>query len=291
MSFLDSIKNLVQDPPAAFAFELSEAGIAYASAQVAGFQPGFREWNRGTLIASPTEDNLSAAGDVLAALNAVYPVNGNRKRRAALVLPDYSARLAVLDFDSFPSSAEEQMPLVRIRIKKSVPFDIDAAQVSYYVQPSKKNRVQVVAATVSFEILAKYEALFRQAGFQPGEITIASLAMLEMVREPGICVVVKLSGRVLTVMVLEDNALRLVRVVLVETGDTEEILSILYPTLAYIEDELAAPPAKLLYCGFGTGAAPEFLLNLNVPSESLRGKLGAPGAFNAGLYGYLERAL
>ncbi len=290
MSFLDSIKNLVQDPPAAFAFELSEAGLAYASPHVSGFQPGFREFHAGTLVASPTDDNLAGIGEVLAALQSVYPVNGNKKRRAALVLPDYSARLAVLDFDSFPSSPEEQLPLVRFRIKKSVPFDIDAAQVGYYVQPSKKNRVQVVAATISLEILARYETLFRQAGFLPGEITIASLAMLELVREAGISIVVKLSGRVLTVMVLEDNALRLVRVVLVDSGDTEEVLSILHPTLAYIEDEFATPPSKLLYCGFGS-AAPEFLLNLNVPSESLRGKLGAPGAFNAGLYGYLERAL
>jgi len=116
--------------------------------------------------------------------------------------------------------------------------------------------------------------------------------MLELVREPGICVVVKLSGRVLTVMVLENNALRLVRCVLVDYGNTEEILAILFPTLAYIEDELAAPPSKLLYCGFGSaGSIPEFVMNLAIPSEPLHGKLGAPGAFNAGLFGYLQRAM
>jgi hypothetical protein len=30
MPLLDSIKNLVRDPPPAYLFELSEAGIAYA---------------------------------------------------------------------------------------------------------------------------------------------------------------------------------------------------------------------------------------------------------------------
>ncbi len=289
MSVLDTIKKLVLDPPAAYAFELSEAGLAFASAHASGFQPGFREFAAGTVIASPTEDNLADANTLLETLQALFPVNGNRKRRAALVLPDYAARLAVLDFDSFPSSAEEQMPLVRFRIKKSVPFDIEAAQVSYYVQPSKKNRVQVVAATVSFEILARYETLFRSAGFQPGEITVASLAMLELVRESGVCVVVKLSGRVLTVMVLQDNAVRLVRCVLVEDGSEEEILAVLHPTLAYTEDELGVPAAKVLHCGFG--ATPSFLQAISIPAEPLRGKMGTPGAFNAGLYGYLERAL
>ncbi|MEO8027829.1 MAG: hypothetical protein ABI823_15200 [Bryobacteraceae bacterium] len=289
MSIIDSIKNLVQDPPAAYAFELSEAGLAYASAQGSGFQPAFRDFAPGTLVASPLEDNLRDSSAVAATLSAVFPVNGNRKRRAALILPDYAARLAVLDFDTFPSSAEEQLPLVRFRIKKSVPFDVDAAQVSYYVQASKKNRVQVVAATVSFEVLARYETLFRQAGFLPGEITVAPLALLDMVREPGICVVMKLSGLVLTVMVLDNNALRLVRCVHLDEGDAEEVLAVLYPTLAYVEDELAAPPDKILHCGFG--AAPEFLQRVAIPAEPLRGKLGAPSAFNAGLFGYLERAL
>ena len=55
-----------------------------------------------------------------------------------MILPDYAARVSVLDFDSFPSTPEEQLSLVRFRVKKTIPFDIDSAAVSYYVQPAPR---------------------------------------------------------------------------------------------------------------------------------------------------------
>ena len=51
-----------------------------------------------------------------------------------MILPDYAARVTVLDFDAFPSVAEEQASLVRFRVKKTIPFDIDSAAVSYFPQ-------------------------------------------------------------------------------------------------------------------------------------------------------------
>ena len=54
--------------------------------------------------------------------------------------------------------------LVRFRVKKTIPFDIDAAALSYYVQPhSGKGKIEVVAVTVGLEIVSRYEALFRNA--------------------------------------------------------------------------------------------------------------------------------
>ncbi len=58
----------------------------------------------------------------------------------------------------------------------------------------------------------------------------------------------------------------------------------LQPTFSYVEDELAAPAEKLTLCGFPSGA----LASLHHEKEMLRSNLGAPGAFNAGLLGYLE---
>ena len=39
-----------------------------------------------------------------------------KRREAALILPDYCARVAVLDFDSFPADPKEQLSLVRFRL-------------------------------------------------------------------------------------------------------------------------------------------------------------------------------
>ncbi len=156
---------------------------------------------------------------------------------------------------------------------------------SYYVQPSSgSKKVEVLAVTMAFDIVARYEALFRAAGFHPGEVTTSSLAALNLYRGEGVAVVAKLSGQVLTVTVLSGNTIKLFRCVRLEGLDDGELLAILHPTFAYVEDELASPVRKLILCGFPHGVPAE----LRCEVEPLRSRMGAPGEYNAGLLGYLE---
>ena len=205
MSFLSQIARLMKDPPPNHLFELSESGLAFAHGVHTGFQP----FEPGTLAASPVEDNILRADAIVSAIHQAAPGSGSKKRRhAALILPDYAARVTVLDFDAFPSSPEEQVSLIRFRVKKTIPFDIDSAAVGYFAQtpaPGKnaaKKKIEVLAVTVALEVIARYEALFRSAGFQPGVVTTSMLAALNLYRGEGVAVVAKLSGRVLTVAVL-----------------------------------------------------------------------------------------
>jgi len=289
MSFLRAITRFAQEPAPNYVFEMSEAGIAYSI----GGKRGFEALPPGTLQASPVEDNLRSPSAAAEAIQRIVPDNGasggsgKRRRPAAVILPDRAVRVSLLDFDSFPTSAEERLALVRFRVKKTIPFDIDSAAVSYSVRPSSgtKKSVDVIAVTVAFEILARYEALFRGAGFQPGEITASSLAALELYREPGVVVLAKLAGSALTVMALDDGQLRLFRCLPVEDASDEELLSVLHPTFSYVEDELGRSVGKLVTCGLAQPPA-----GLKVPVEQLRSRLGPVNAANAGLLGYMEGA-
>ena len=285
MALWKQITRLVKDPPPDHIFELSEAGIAYAR----NGETGFQAFEPGVLAVSPLADNLLRPEAVTSALARIAPPNGAKRRPAALILPDYAARVSLLDFDSFPSSPEEQLPLVRFRVKKTIPFDIDSAAVSYWAQPASSKagakKVDVVAVTVSHEILARYENVFRTANLHAGEITTSGLSALSLYHADGVVVIAKLTGNVLTVMALEDGRLKLFRCLTVEGESDDEILAVLNPTFAYIEDELGQKPEKLLLCGFAR--APE---GLSLEMEPLRSRLGAPNAYNAGLLGYLEGA-
>jgi hypothetical protein len=132
--------------------------------------------------------------------------------------------------------------------------------------------------------VARYEAIFRAAGFHPGEVTTSSLAALNLYSGEGVAVVAKLSGLVLTVTVLSGGTIKLFRCVRLEGLDETELLAILHPTFAYVEDELASPVRKLILCGFPHGVPAE----LRCETEPLRSRIGAPGEYNAGLLGYLE---
>src|SRR5258705_11262747 len=126
-----SLASLFKDPPPAYAFEVSEAGIA--SAELAkGPLTGFHALTAGTISVSPLRDNILMPDELAAAVRTLAPVNGNRKRRdVALILPDYCARVAGLEFDSFPADAKEQLSLVRFRRKKSWPFEFEWAAGGY----------------------------------------------------------------------------------------------------------------------------------------------------------------
>ena len=281
MSFLNKLSALVKDPAPSLVFELSEAGIAYSSNGQVGFEP----FPEGTLRVSPLENNLLRADVASALVRKLVPDNSSRRRRpVAVILPDYAARVSVLDFDFFPSSAEEQAQLVRFRVKKTVPFDIDSAAVSYYPQPiSGSKKVEVVTVTVALEIVARYEALFRNSNLHPGEVTTATLAALNLYKESGPAVIAKLAGNVLTVAVASEGRLKLFRCLALPEASNEEILAVLHPTFAYVEDELGEKTAKVLTCGFA-----QLPQGLNVPMEPLRSNLGTLGGYNAGLLGYLE---
>lgn len=288
MSFLNQITRLIKDPPPGHLFELSEAGLAFAQ----GGQTGFEPFEAGTLVPSPVEDNVLRADAILSTIQKLGPGSHAKKRKpAAVILPDYAARVTVLDFDSFPAAAQEQASLVRFRVKKTIPFDIDSAAVSYFVQPAPlgsttgQKKVEVLAVTVALEVIARYEALFRSAGFHPGVVTTSAIAALNLHQPEGIAVFAKLSGHALTVAVIAGSVIKLFRCVSVDETSSEEILAVLHPTFAYVEDELKQPVSKLILCGIpqdiGSG--------LKCEVEVLRSRFGTPGQHNAGLLGYLEQ--
>ena len=288
---LDKLKSLLQDPPPAMAFEISEAGIAAArigSRAELEFEP----LKPGTLTVSPLHENVIDEIELARAVRAL--ASGGAARRGkdiALLLPDYATRTSVLDFDSFPSDVKEQLALIRFRSKRSVPFDVESAALSYWAQPTAHKRIDVVVVMAPMEIVARYEAPFRAAGLNPGLVTTSALAALELVQEGGLSVLAKLSGRVLTVLVREKSQLKLVRCLEMPSASLEDIAGVLAPTLVYMEDNLGGRADKVLLCGFGRLAGEaerRFTEELQVEVETVNSPLGVPGETDAGLLGYLR---
>jgi type IV pilus assembly protein PilM len=284
---------LLKDPPPVYAFELSEAGIAMAEIDRVP-RTSFASLETGVISISPLKDNVLRPEALLSQVRAVAPPNGGRKRRgAALILPDYSTRVTVLDFDTFPSDSKEQESLVRFRLKRTVPFDVDSAAVSFQEQPRRGGgkQVDVAVAIAPLEIVARYESPFRMAGFQTGLVTTSLLAALALVPSAGLKVFVKRTGRILGLAVLEAGSLKLVRSIELTDNSAEEIANHLFPTFAYVEDQLSAGPDTVVICGFGPatdGVRTWLESELKVPVQPLTSRFGSPGEYNAGLLGCLE---
>jgi type IV pilus assembly protein PilM len=292
---LDRLKSWIVDPPPAMAFEVSEAGIA--AARIGSHaELDFAPLPPGALALSPLADNVIDPGVFADAVNSLAGRQSGRKRRdVTLILPDFSTRIGVLDFDSFPAKAEEQVALIRFRLKRSVPFDVESAAVSYYPQApnhhGKGKKLDVVVVVAPLEIIAPFEAPFRAAGLLPGLVTPSAIAALELAPEAGLSVTAKLSGRTLTVLVRDHGTLKLVRCLEVPSQSLDDIAAVLLPTFVYTEDNLGGSAEKLLLCGFGPEsdeAARSLAEMAGVEAEVLHSPLGPPTETNAGLLGYLR---
>lgn len=299
MSFLHKLRAFVSEPPPDFVFEVSGAGIAWTRPA----QPADIQWAplpQGTVIVSPLENSVREPDIYAAAVRSLVagPDGKGRSRRAALILPDYCARVAVVDFDTFPADPQEQLQLARFRVKRVVPFDIESAIVVCHPQTraGSAKKIDVVVAVVNMEVASHLEAPFRAAGLQCGYVTVSALSALALSggdadESASPVVVAKLSGDVLAVSLIEGRTLRMYRCVQLHGGSAQEATNVLATTFAFAEDELGARPKVLRQCGVPhehEALLQQWSHEFELPVTSLRSRFGAPGAYNAGLHGYLE---
>jgi type IV pilus assembly protein PilM len=290
-SLLSSFSHLFEDPPPELVFEISSDAVRMA--RVAEPQVIQTELlPPGTITPSPLHDNISVSEPLHAAVARLVPT-GKGKRTAALLLPDHCAHVAVLDFDNFPDKADEQLALIRFRLKRSLPFDIDSAALSYWIQDNPavtkeirgaKSRREVVVAVTPPEIVKRYEAPFRAVGVNPGFVSLAPLACLDLADAKGIVAIARLSANVITILAKHGQTLRVIRSIELGAVSLAAIANHLHQTFVFIEDNLGAPAAELLLAGFGEierGALLEFPVEFQMPVRVL-------GGADTGIRGYLR---
>jgi hypothetical protein len=91
--------------------------------------------------------------------------------------------------------------------------------------------------------------------------------------------------------VIEGRDLRLLRCMELPELSVAEVSAVLYPTLAYVEDQSGQRPSSILLCGFDAldGMVADLeSSDLGVSIDRLSSKLGTPDQTNAGLLGLLE---
>lgn len=283
MSVLNRIKAVLRDPPPEFAFEISADGIAMSRTRPPATVQ-FAPLRAGVVSPSPVKDNILDQSALAAAVQKLVPTDFRRmKRPAALILPDNALRVAVLDFERLPEKEEERRSLIRFRMRKTLPFDVDEAAFSYYAQTGAR----VIAVVAPVDLIARYEAPFRAAGLHPGMVTSSSLALLELLPEEGSVLVAHRSTGALTVLHVREGELALSRTLELSahrSDPLEEISEDLYPTLVYVEDQTGARPDRLILVGFGDAseeAAARLGVELDIATEALHVE-------HPGLTGYLR---
>jgi type IV pilus assembly protein PilM len=197
-----------------------------------------RQLEEGTVVPTLTGPNVQNNAALRNAISSALAVVGGRSRDIIAVLPDAAIRVLLLDFEGLPTKPQESDPVIRFRLKKSLPFDVDQAALSYEVRRNNGN-VQVVAAVSPREIVAEYEAAFRDAGYQPGIVLPSSLAVLGLVDGDKPTLVLKVDRTNITVAAALRRELRLIRTLDNPHGENvsaTELSETVLPSIMFFED-------------------------------------------------------
>ena len=253
------------------ACEITSAGVVAARPGAAEQEivSSFAPLRPGVLEASLKTPNFSDRAVIATALRQALDEISERGKQVTVIIPDAAVRVLLLDFDVLPPKAAEAIPIIRFRLRKLVPFEVDNAAVTYQVMPSEGGLVRVIVAVSPADVMAEYESAVREAGYEPGVVLPSTLAALAAINVDEPSLVVNRNGSSVTTAITRQNELLLHRTLELTEKDwlpeentyhlAEELQQSVSVAMAYFEDTLQTAPRQLLSCGLG---GPEELIRL-----------------------------
>jgi type IV pilus assembly protein PilM len=221
----------------------------------------------------------------------------DRSRDVVAIIPDAAVRIVLLDFDALPEKRPEADAMVRFRLKKSLPFDVEHSAVSYDVMV-RNGSLKVLAAVSQNSVVEEYESIFRDAGYAPGVLIPSMIAALGTVQADEPTLVLKVDSITSTLAIVDSNQLLLFRTVENPPGGMqsgEQLAEDIYPSLVFFEDNYSLQVRRILVGGRVTASevgpalqaqsgaevldlVPEdSVRNSRVPAADMVGVLGALG--------------
>ena len=278
------------------ACEVTAQGVA--AARLEGKPPAIgatysRNLPSGVLTPALNAQNVQDAKALSDAIEQALSSIGGRGQDVIAVLPDTAVRVTLLDFDSLPERRSEAEGAVRFRLRKSLPFDIEKAAISFDAQQTPKG-LHVAASIVLRTVLEEYESAFRAAGCSPGVVLPSTLGALGAVNGERPTMLLKVSPDTTSVAVVQNGQLLLFRA-LEGAGaaalTVERMADDIYPSLVYFQDNYGMSVEQLLVSGVNdldkfsgpleaqTGVSVKELIASSVVSGDLRNDFaGAIGA-------------
>ena len=205
-------------------------------------------------------DNIADRAALQQALEHVLGTVADGRRRCALLVPDLLARVAMLEFDHLPDRAAEAEALLRWRLGKDLPFDVNEAVLAFQPQAGRAGGRDALVAVGLRNLLRQYEECLEALGLQPGWVTLSTLAALggwETSSAPRL--LVKRDHGSVSVVIVEDEAVRLFRSLPVPPGDAfdeEALLEKVYPAAVYFQDHWGRPVSEAVLVSVGENRLP-----------------------------------
>ena len=223
------------------------------------------ELPEGVVATSYSEANIRNSELLRSSVTQLLTRAGFSGSEIVVVVPDDTSRIAFLTAEKPSKDPDEQRTFIRWKLKKTIPFDVDSAQIAYRIVGPQSGGagVEILVALSPRAIVEEYENLFDALDIHAGMVVPSTLAALNLFRAPGgDSLVLKVGSDCVTTTVFKDQRIQFYRRV------TEASLyDASYPTVMYYQDKLGGTGLQNLFvCGYNS--------DIRLATIELQAKLG-----------------
>ena len=121
------------------------------------------------------EPNVLQPAAFIQTLRETHLKLGTGLERVSVSLPDATGRVMIHDLETRYRNKQEGIDVLRWKLKKIVPFDINEAHLDFQeLRQKDTGEMSVLVSLVSRLVVTQYEELFLQAGLEPFRIDFSS---------------------------------------------------------------------------------------------------------------------
>jgi type IV pilus assembly protein PilM len=250
------LANWLASPPPDAAIEIAAEGVAVGVLGTRGADPVLQAFATaplpaGAVVPSLTSHNVVDRAAVAEALRAACDRIGHRPRRAALILPDLAARVSLVRFEQVPARREDLDQLIRWQVKKSSPFPVEDACVTYSPGARTGAAGEFVVVTARRQTVREYESVCDDAGIYPGLVDLATLSVVNLYlgagSPPGDWLVVHMRPDYTSLAIMRGDDLIFFRNR--AEGDAEGLADVVHQTAMYYQDRLEGKGFARVFAG------------------------------------------
>ena len=274
------LTSWLASPPPDAALELAPDSVSGAVVSARGSETtvqsfAFEPLPAGALVPSLTGQNLVDRAAVVAAIKAVIDRIG-RPKKVALVVPDLATRVSLVRFDQLPASRDDLDQLIRWQVKKSAPFPIEEASLTWTPGSQAIDGAhEFVVALARRDVIREYESACEGAGLHAGLVDLSTFSVVNCFlaggRVPtGDWLVVQVRSDYTSIAIMRGADVIFFRNKGEGEGDT--LADLVHQTTMYYQDRLSGQGFTRVLVG-GTGRPGG---DLEMARRGLEERLGVP---------------
>jgi Tfp pilus assembly PilM family ATPase len=203
----------------------------------------------GALTPSLTAVNAPDRAAVMTALNRALERVG-RPRRIGLIVPDVAAKVSLVRFETVPARASDLDQLIRWQVRKTAPFPIEDAQMSYVPGLRTPEGQEFIVTLARRSVIEEYEGLCAEAGAHAGLIDLSTFSVINAVLAgplvpAGDWLAINVAGDSASIAIMRDTDLIFFRNRSAETDGGRDpgvsvgpVADLMHQTAMYYEDRL-----------------------------------------------------